>query len=105
MIAMKKRKDSKMQTQQVVKTGDVVVIYGRNDFDRDVIEFTNAKDLITYIRERNYKTYEISSNEEYMSFIVSRFKEKYDGNIPCHNEEAFVAALFKLGLFGKTTLN
>lgn len=105
MIAMKNRKDSKMQTQQVVKTGDVVVIYGRNDYDRDVIEFTNAKDLITYIRERNYQTYEIGSNQEYMELIVSNFKEKYDGYIPSHSEEAFVAALFKLGLFGKTTLN
>lgn len=94
-----------MQTEQVVKTGDVVVIYGRNNFDRDVIEFTNAKDLITYIRERNYQSYEIESNEEYMQFIVSRFKEKYDGHIPYHNEEAFVSALFRLGLFGKTTLN
>lgn len=88
------------------KTGDMVVIYGRTKTDRDVIKYTSAKDLVAYIRERDYPDGEINSNEEYMRTVVDRIREVYEHfALPHHNEEAFVAALFRIGMFGKTTLN
>jgi hypothetical protein len=88
------------------KTGDMVVIYGRTKNDRDVIKYTSAKDLVAYIRERDYPDGEINSNEEYMRTVVDRIGEVQKHFVlPHHNEEAFVAALFRIGMFGKTTLN
>ena len=84
----------------------MVVIFGRTNNDRDVIKYTNAKDLVAYIRERDYPDGEIVNNEEYMKTVVDRIKEVHEHFVlPHHNEEAFVAALFRLGMFGKTTLN
>lgn len=91
---------------QTPKTGEAVVIYGRNDFERDVIQYTDAKALITYIRERDHSNGDISTNEEYMHMFVSRIQDEFKGfTLPYHNEEAFVTALFGLGMFGKTILN
>lgn len=100
------KKKARSMSTQTAKAGDAVVIYGSNSFDRDVVKYTNAKALITYIRERDHEHNDIATNEEYMHMIVSRIKDAYeDVNLPYHDEEAFVAALFKLGLFDKTTLN
>lgn len=91
---------------QTAKTGDAIVIYGRSSHDRDLIKYTDAKDLVTYIRERDHPDGDVTNNEEYMRLVVSRIKEAHkDFNMPYHNEDAFVSALFRLGMFGKTTLN
>jgi len=103
---MKKKVNNMLTQTAKPKPGDVIVIYGSNDFDRDLIKYTDAKDLITYIRERDHPAGNIANNKEYMQLIVSRIQEVYEGfNLPYHNEEAFVVALFGLGIFGKTTLN
>lgn len=92
----------------VAKTGDVVVIYGTHRDDRDVIKYTDAKELVAYIRERDHPAGNngISTNEDYMRFVVSSIQKHYtDFVFPCHTEDAFVEALFRLGMVAKTTLN
>ena len=94
-----------MSEKRSAKSGDIIVIYGRTDFDRDVITYTDAKDLVAYFRERDYPDADFS-NEEYMRMVGNKLKSAAEGlNIPSHNEEAFVEALFRMGLCGKTTLN
>jgi len=100
-----KKKGSTMRTQ-TAKSGDVVVIYGRTTYDRQIIKYTDAKDLVAYLRERDYPEGDVTTNEEYMRLVLSRIKAAYeDFNLPYHNEDAFVSALFRMGMFGKATLN
>jgi len=88
------------------KTGDVVVIYGRTNFDREVITYTDAKDLVAYIRNKDYPDNKSMNNEEYMRTIVQNIQEYNEGfTLPIHDEEAFVSALIRLGLCDKTQLN
>lgn len=90
-------------TTYIAKAGDIVVIYGRT---RDVVKYTDAKNFVSYLRERDFPEGSVNSNEEYMRTVALRVKETYeDFNLPSHNEEAFIGALFRIGMFGKTTLN
>ena len=98
-------KDKKMTGKQQLKTGDIVVIYGRTNFDRELVTYTDAKNLVSHIREKDYPDNEMN-NEEYMRMIVKNIQEVNENfNMPIHNEEAFVAAMFRLGLCDKTQLN
>lgn len=100
---MKKKMES-----QMAKAGDVVVIYGRTKYDRELVTFTDAKDLVSYFRERDDPSGETTNNEDYMRNVGARLREAYEVDaalLPLHSEEAFVAALFRLGLCSITTLN
>lgn len=96
-----------MKINSMAKSGDVVVIYGRTKLDRDVVRFTDATSLVSYFRERDDPKGEIASNAEYMKFVGDRLRTVYEmeGVLPSHNEDAFVAGLFRLGLCSLTTLN
>jgi len=92
-----------------LQTGDVIVVHGTKEAERDLIEYTDASSLVTFLRERDDPDEKIKNNEEYMRFVNSQFREIYNLKenvaIPFHSEEAFVAIMFKLGVFSKTTLN
>jgi hypothetical protein len=98
-------KDKKMTGKQQLKAGDTVVIYGRTNFERELVTYTDAKELVSYIREKDYPDDEMN-NQEYMQMILKNIQSYNEGfTMPTHNEEAFVAALFRLGLCDKTQLN
>ena len=98
-------KDKKMTGKQELKVGDVIVIYGRTNFERDLVVYTDAKDLVAHIRKKDYSDEEMN-NEEFMRLIVSNIQKVNENfNVPIHSEEAFVAALFNLGICDKTQLN
>ena len=88
------------------KTGDIVVIYGRTSFDRELVTYTDAKAFVSHIRKKDYPNNDDMSNEDYMRTILQNIQEHNEGfTVPTHNEEAFVSALFRLGLCDKTQLN
>lgn len=93
---------------QKVKNGDIIVVHGDDLYDRDLVKFTDAKTLVAYFRERDYPNDDSTDNKEYMKNVVDAWRDVYGTNanaVPFHNEESFVAALFRLGLCGVTTLN
>ncbi len=86
------------------KAGDTIVVYGKTRFDRELVNFTDAKALVAYFRERD--DYVHLTNEDYMSLVEAKMREVVGSSVlPYHNEEAFVAGLFRLGLCATTTLN
>lgn len=92
-----------------LQTGDVIVVHGAKEAERDLVKYTDASALVTFLRERDDPDELLKNNEEYMRVVNSQFKKIYDLEdkviIPFHNEEAFVSALFRLGIFAKTILN
>jgi hypothetical protein len=92
-----------------LQTGDVIVVHGSKEAERDLVKYTDASALVTFLRERDDPDELFRSNEEYMRDVNTEFKKIYNIEekviIPFHNEEAFVNAMFRLGVFAKTTLN
>lgn len=92
-----------------LQTGDMIVVHGIIEAEREVVKYTDASALVTFLRERDDPNEHMKNNEEYMRIVNLQFKEIYKLSdkvtIPFHNEEAFVSALFRLGVFSKTTLN
>jgi hypothetical protein len=96
----------------VAKTGEMVVIFGKTDFDREVIQYTNAKDFVAYICKRDHPDGNTPTNEVYMNYIANSIRGAFKDsaaeaniNIPTHSEEAFVKALFRLGIVNTTVMN
>lgn len=92
-----------------LQNGDMIVVHGIVEDEREVVRYTDASALVTFMRERDDPNEFTKNNEEYMRIVNLQFKEAYNlGDkitIPFHNEEAFVSALFRLGVVSKTTLN
>lgn len=95
----------------VAKIGEMVVIFGKTDFDREVIQYTNAKDFVAYICKRDHPG-NTPTNEVYMKNIANSIRVAFKDaaaeaniNIPTHSEEAFVKALFRLGIVNTTVMN
>lgn len=96
-----------MEKNIEAKPGDTIVIHGKSAIDRELVTFTNAESLVEYFRERDDPDGEIGSNEEYMRAVATRLQELTENSaaLPIHSPEAFISALFRLGLCSKTTLN
>lgn len=102
----KKHRKDKTMDKHIARPGDTIVIHGKSTLDRELVTFTDADSLVAYFRERDDPDGEIRNNEEYMRTVANRLQELTDSSpLPIHDSEAFVAALFRLGLCSKTTLN
>ena len=89
-----------------LKIGDAIVIHGSTEEKRDVVKYTDAKSLVEYFRSKDDPDNEYKNNEEYMHSVTKKLQEVYEVSVlPCHNEEAFVGALFRLKLCSVTVLN
>lgn len=89
-----------------LKPGDAIVIHGSTEEKRDVVKYTDAKSLVEYFRSQDDPNHEFRNNEEYMHNVTKKLQAVYDTSIlPCHSEEAFVGALFRLNLCSVTVLN
>jgi len=89
-----------------LKVGDAIVIHGSTDGKRDVVKYTDAKSLVEYFRSKDDPEKNFQTNEEYMHSVTKKLQEAYEVSVlPCHSEEAFVGALFRLKLCSVTVLN
>jgi len=99
-------RNKKMTGKHQFNNGDIVVIYGETEFERELVKYTNAKDLVTHLRKKEYPDNNSMSNQEYMRTLLKNIQEYNESFvIPIHSEEAFISALIQLGLCYKTQLN
>ena len=99
-----------------VKPGDTIVIRNiitqdaasAEKADRMLLQYTDAKTLVNYFRERDDPNGRIATNQDYMRLVNDTFNDVFEESrnvIPTHSEEAFVNALVRVGLITTTVLH
>ena len=94
------------KSNSYAKQGDVISIsIGKKVEERSLVKFTDAKELVSWFRNRDCPEGDIKSNEDYMRVVAKTFSEIAQMDIPWYSEEAFIGTLFKIGFCQVATLN
>lgn len=91
---------------QNLQSGDTIVFHGVDDYHRYLLKYTNPEELVTQLRERDDPNGKFRNNQDYMRTINDIIASATETTtVPLHSEEAFVNALFRIGLFSKANLH
>ena len=86
----------------------ITVLVGPTRFDHDLVKYTDAKGLVEWFRNRDDPESVLGSNEDYMRNVAKVLEQRLADageTLPCHDEEAFVKALFRIGFCQTVLLN
>lgn len=98
----------KQKNNSLFQSGDTIIISGLTEEDRYYMKYTNAQDFIAALREKDDPRGQLLNNVDYMRAVnkqLSSILEQVDAVLPIHSEEAFISALYRLGVFSKAILN
>lgn len=84
--------------------GDNIAVVGADMFDRQVFTYQDPVSFVAEIAKNDDQITGTNSNQEFMEKLA-RVMEDIDISIPHHNEEAFLKALTRAGIFVKASLN
>ena len=89
---------------EVFQPGDKIVVIGANMLDREVFTYQDPVSFVAEIAKNDDQITGTNSNQEFMQKVAHVMKYT-DISIPYHNEEAFVKALTRAGIFVRASLN